>query len=1223
MSLPFPQDTSVQLSYSSFPFLTPALDNYATSNYVISNSNILNTKINTKQDTLTAATNLLGVGSSISALDYNKITINKPSFFPADWGSTIANKPSLYTQTEVNNLLSAKEQILTFNSPLTRITNTIGINLNSYTPFSALLSSNFATYTGLNSCNYITNSTNSLTNYYNTSTSDGRYTQSNFTPSFTQLNSCNYITNSTNSLTNYYNKSTGDGRYTLSNFTPSFTQLNSCNYITNATTGLTNYTRTGLDGAYLLKSGGTMTGSLEITSLNQFLNFGIRLQDNLIRLWTDGTSTYGIGVNNSTLRYNTPTNTTHRFFTGNTNTLTIDGSGNLGIGITNPFASLSIGTPALASDGTLTISRNNAGNRNFKFGYDGSFNFCMGDFGNAVSGNTWRATDLTINWQTGNVGIGIVPQTQRLYVNGSSYINGAITATSFSGDGANITNVPYSTITGKPSIYTQSEITTFLSQKENVLTFNSPLTRTTNTIGIDLSSKENVLTFNSPLTRTTNTIGIDLSSKENVLTFNSPLTRTTNTIGINLNSYPTFTQLNSCNYASTGSFLALSGGTMSAGANIITTGNIRAGSLTAGETTYQLLIGPPSATTSSALQTILQGTGYNQNLTLQALGGNVGIGITNPQYKLHIRGSNPTILRVETSNNLPNEVSGIEFGIPAFTSAKSAKIISKTANGDVNNLEFYTSSGTSSSVKMSISGAGEMTAQILRLTTSASGNNVLYIKSTNTSANNCIQFQNDLNRTAYIGYGGSAFPGGGNYVNNLFIENANGSIILNSQGRTSLSTPNLQIRTDGVVETSSYIIAGTNGTTAQGLRIAGFDYGNTIYQDAITISGQPADIGFTLRNTNSFVFKSLTSPNYIEICKMNTNGFSIFGHLIQNYLFNNTGLVHSSTNDFNAITNFGYRFVQGNVNAPNTLYAQWYQWTIGLGINYPFSDFGAQFALPRNTNNPYLYVRYREGGTWGLWNSIRVVNADQALGLAGGNQTITGALSVTEYITCKLFSVDYVGYDDVGVLDVSGINQNNSKTLRQIWNSFTAFHRCFVDDELFNIDNPQEFKDDYMGRIVVSTGTIKTHSSKINENNEVEWEIKTGKEAIIIEDAHSTIELSRKKKDKRVLGVLGLNTRNNSSPERMIINSIGEGGIWVCNSNGSIENGDYITSSDYLGYGERQDDDILHNYTCAKATMDCSFELDSPLYQCKEIDDLDVNGNKLRVAFIAVTYHSG
>ena len=69
-------------------------------------------------------------------------------------------------------------------------------------------------------------------------------------------------------------------------------------------------------------------------------------------------------------------------------------------------------------------------------------------------------------------------------------------------------------------------------------------------------------------------------------------------------------------------------------------------------------------------------------------------------------------------------------------------------------------------------------------------------------------------------------------------------------------------------------------------------------------------------------------------------------------------------------------------------------------------------------------------------------------------------------------------------------------------------------------------------------------------------------------------------------------SRNNSRADRLIINSVGEDAIWVCNSNGNIENGDYITSSDYLGYGEKQDDDILHNYTVAKATIDCNFELD-------------------------------
>ena len=122
---------------------------------------------------------------------------------------------------------------------------------------------------------------------------------------------------------------------------------------------------------------------------------------------------------------------------------------------------------------------------------------------------------------------------------------------------------------------------------------------------------------------------------------------------------------------------------------------------------------------------------------------------------------------------------------------------------------------------------------------------------------------------------------------------------------------------------------------------------------------------------------------------------------------------------------------------------------------------------------------------------------------------------------------------------------------------------------------------------------------------------------LTIEDALPEIELSRTRKDKRVFGVLGMASRKNSRPERMIINSVGEGGIWVCNANGNIENGDYIQSSNYLGYGENQQTEFLANYTVAKATMNCDFQLDSPLYECREIED------GIRIAFIACSYHCG
>jgi hypothetical protein len=224
-----------------------------------------------------------------------------------------------------------------------------------------------------------------------------------------------------------------------------------------------------------------------------------------------------------------------------------------------------------------------------------------------------------------------------------------------------------------------------------------------------------------------------------------------------------------------------------------------------------------------------------------------------------------------------------------------------------------------------------------------------------------------------------------------------------------------------------------------------------------------------------------------------------------------------------------------------------------------------------------------------------------------------GNLSVEGQITCLLYTISGSYRDLLGVYaDFTPAGSFGYHQIKIIEGTFTGFHRCFTDDERFNKDEPQLFRDKYEGRIVISTGKIATDTNE----NESDWEIKYDKDGITIEDALPIIELSRNKKDKRVFGVLGASKRKCSRKERIIINSVGEGAIWVCNSNGNIENGDYITSSDYLGYGEKQDDDLLHNYTVAKATIDCDFELDSPLYNCFELE-----GTNYRIAFIACTYH--
>lgn len=76
-----------------------------------------------------------------------------------------------------------------------------------------------------------------------------------------------------------------------------------------------------------------------------------------------------------------------------------------------------------------------------------------------------------------------------------------------------------------------------------------------------------------------------------------------------------------------------------------------------------------------------------------------------------------------------------------------------------------------------------------------------------------------------------------------------------------------------------------------------------------------------------------------------------------------------------------------------------------------------------------------------------------------------------------------------------------------------------------------------------------------------------------------------------------------------VINSVGEGMINVVAEGGNIEAGDYICSSSTPGKGMKQDDDLLHNYTVAKAREDVVWTA----------EELVANAVKM----IACTYHCG
>jgi len=69
--------------------------------------------------------------------------------------------------------------------------------------------------------------------------------------------------------------------------------------------------------------------------------------------------------------------------------------------------------------------------------------------------------------------------------------------------------------------------------------------------------------------------------------------------------------------------------------------------------------------------------------------------------------------------------------------------------------------------------------------------------------------------------------------------------------------------------------------------------------------------------------------------------------------------------------------------------------------------------------------------------------------------------------------------------------------------------------------------------------------------------------------------------DKSVFGVYSHKDREENSHS---IYAIGDGHVLVTDGGGNVEIGDYLTSSNVAGYAMKQDDDLLHSYTLAKAT---------------------------------------
>lgn len=166
---------------------------------------------------------------------------------------------------------------------------------------------------------------------------------------------------------------------------------------------------------------------------------------------------------------------------------------------------------------------------------------------------------------------------------------------------------------------------------------------------------------------------------------------------------------------------------------------------------------------------------------------------------------------------------------------------------------------------------------------------------------------------------------------------------------------------------------------------------------------------------------------------------------------------------------------------------------------------------------------------------------------------------------------------------------------------FTGGHEVKLSD-----DTPKNLK---AGMIFSVTGELEARSDD--------------KGNISISSTLPTVALSNIANDKAVFGVLVMEAdvpekhwHKKKEGERFAaVNALGEGRVLVTNINGDIDVGDYITTSPVPGYGQKQNDDLLHSYTLGKAIEKVDWS--------KVTETAVFNGKKYKVYLIGVVYTSG
>ena len=175
--------------------------------------------------------------------------------------------------------------------------------------------------------------------------------------------------------------------------------------------------------------------------------------------------------------------------------------------------------------------------------------------------------------------------------------------------------------------------------------------------------------------------------------------------------------------------------------------------------------------------------------------------------------------------------------------------------------------------------------------------------------------------------------------------------------------------------------------------------------------------------------------------------------------------------------------------------------------------------------------------------------------------------------------------------------------------SFTGQHICFPEGRMWEGLVVSANQNKYMslnGPVTMGLGAIKSSESLpvVSLSN-----VANDRSVFGVVDRFEEGGTER----TQTIGIGEVSSAKEVGDNRVIVNSIGEGALWVANTNGNLVSGDYLTTSSLPGYAQKQDSDSLKNSTVAKITMACDFSPeDIPVQIIKKKDngdnDLDPHG---------------